>query len=209
MKKAYWESAAGIAIAGALFLSGLAFAYVFKLLPKHPGDSATWAGALLAGLAFSGTIYLAISDRRKRNADALVLAELTARSVYLRIAHMQVAMATVVEWLETASHIDQDLIGFKTCADHLIAERLWRVSEIEPLAALPNQSAILLASIADEIASSITLLSNSVRNSKLADSMERRDFAIDMHDATLNSMNAITECLRLLEPYCQPIKIET
>lgn len=81
MKKSFYCAASWIGLSAALFVGGMSLGFVLSRLDSDPGDSATWAGALLAGLAFGGTIWIATNEARNRNREAIEIARLVAADV--------------------------------------------------------------------------------------------------------------------------------
>lgn len=143
MKKAYWETALGIAIAAAIFCCGLALGFIINRLPAAPGDAATWAGALLAGLAFGGTIWIATSERRSRENRARAIAVLRGADIHSQLNVM-------CEWYKSLKTvIDQSTQGrggiIQRFHERAIVMPIWKIDSLVEVLVIPNNVARDLA----------------------------------------------------------------
>lgn len=181
MKKAYVETATGIAIAVALFLTGFFVAAIINKPFTHSGDMATWAGAFGTFVAFAGTIWVATSETRRRTRDELLKARLRAASMVLRLVQAQACIETVCRDLELCGKVDMGVEPFLNSRDTLKNIDIWGIDELIPLAPLPNNAAVQLAAASDQTRSAIPILENAAVRLKAEKPTERTKFAQSLH----------------------------
>ncbi|MNS20062.1 hypothetical protein D3C72_517930 [compost metagenome] len=194
MKKAYWETALGIAIAVAIFASGLSLGFIVNRFPSAPGDAATWAGALLAGLAFAGTIWIAVSQAHRDRQEKRTLAELAAASFSPRIIQVMASVTEADAHIKSWGGFFED---FQGCADHLRKHELWSPADLIPLAPLPNDAAIKLAAAVSNIKACISMLEGAHKDVVEQDMPEFCAYMQDsLGEISLQLVSGFTECHR-------------
>lgn len=133
-------------ILATILLAAIVITMVYIYFPNGKiGDAATWAGALGAFLAFGGAIWIATTETRRRHADELVVAKLTAAGMTMRLAILRGELKRIVGILERASTVDTFPLNFEAIADLLAKHAEWNPDEVVRLVPLPNHCAYKLA----------------------------------------------------------------
>lgn len=131
MKNTFYESAAGIAIALALFVGGMAFGSVLNRFSTDPGDAATWAGAIFAGFAFTGAIYLAQMDNASRRKERAMHARLLIPGIVMKLIQMRPIVILCLRILQEQKVRSPDV--FKYLSSEFSSVRMWDVNDVLPL----------------------------------------------------------------------------
>jgi len=141
MKKAYLDTALGIAIAAAIFVCGMSLGFVINQSSSDPGDAGTWASALLAGLAFGGTIWIATQNSWQRKRAEMIRAQVGAAGLINRIgdlyAAVEVVRTEIRKSLERTTAVD-DVHKFYKGITH-IQTLYFKADELLPFVLLPNK----------------------------------------------------------------------
>lgn len=134
MKTTGVQSAIGLAIALAVFLGGMSLGLVISQWRADKiGDAATWAGAALAGLAFGGTIWIAIAGERKRLHQDRLRAHIAGAQLYYDVSALRDEMDTVRARLVGYRSVDRGGEDLKAIAKLVGNFRLWKRESLEPL----------------------------------------------------------------------------
>lgn len=133
MKNAFYETATGIATAIALFASGVALGHIVNRLPIASGDAATWTGALLTGLAFGGTIWIAITGDRMRAHQARLRAQIAGAALFYEVATLYQQLVSVLNNLEIYQTMDRGEDYYRDCRNEINEFHMWIQTDLEPL----------------------------------------------------------------------------
>ena len=141
-------------------------------------DWGTWTGAIFAGLAFAGTIWIASSEARNREALGLRTAQLVAAGMVLRLAHAESVMVKIAEKLVSLASTDEALTVHMLLARDIDDIDLWSMDELIHMAPLPA-IAIQLAEARDQILTTQRILQDLIRREDVRTSEGRMQFARD------------------------------
>jgi hypothetical protein len=143
MNHTFFRSAVFFFTAAALFLAGFVVASVARLPLKDVGDLATWVGAIFAGFAFGGTIWIASSQARQVRAEqtalAMIHAAATRGKVTDALPRLRIALKVLNE------HIRSNSDKFDFCAEQIRDFEIWTADELIVFAGLPKRCATRLA----------------------------------------------------------------
>jgi len=134
-----------VAVSSLMLIAVLLFAWtVEEATPwraMEPADWGVWFGSIGAVGAFVGTIWLATSESRRREREAMDIATLAASSIFLKIALTIGSVNRVIEALERTA---DDPKMFDYCS--FVISKIERCSneELLPLIPLPNHTAAKL-----------------------------------------------------------------
>lgn len=188
MKNAFYETATGIATAIALFASGVALGHIVNRLPIASGDAATWTGALLAGLAFGGTITLASQESRRRNRERRLLARIIIPRVVMKLVRLKSAFERASAELKHHTYTKAIVV---TAAGVIKVESLWSAEDAVALAHLGNDCAsqlMLIKEISESVALKLEFAPNNW-NAVAADSVTQLDRGVELINSCLLECN--------------------
>lgn len=132
-------------------------------------DWGTWTGAIFAGLAFAGTIWISTTETRRRHSEEKAKAMIAAPAVLMKILDVGPKIEVSIKALTTGP---VDLArAFIFCQDQLNQVDLWSAEDLIPFASLPGRCATKLAVGLEVIRLSKQVFANrDVANQKNADS---------------------------------------
>lgn len=158
-----------------------------------PADWGVWIGSIGAVGAFLGTIWLATSERRRREREAMDAATLAASSIFLKIALTIGSVNRVIDALERTSD-NPKLFGY--C--NFVISKIERCTneELLPLIPLPNHTAAKLGLVMQ----ALTVIQRHCQTAQTSpgNSQENVRDLIIQTKAILNALEeAAAECKRL------------
>jgi hypothetical protein len=169
-------------VLGTLLLSG---AILDAVLVGHANDLSksdwgTWVGSIGTVATLAGTIWLATEGERKQTRNSRVLARLHSASMLLRLVHAQAAVVNAYTTLSVAVETPIELgpDHLRDMLHRFSSINVWQVSDVVPLIALPDNTAVKLAQVADHLVTVRQLLENTIRHYPGLSHEERTDFAI-------------------------------
>lgn len=146
--------------------------YVAFLTTKHNwkgidgGDWPTWIGAIGTVLTLIGTIFLATSESRRRKADAITTARLTAAGMYFQQLHnaggVNLAIASIDAAINSSMRVTVGVDFTKAMVTaaiaHLETVKPWSAAELLLIVPLPEDCAVLLAGAQGRVNSTLIFL---------------------------------------------------
>lgn len=147
--------------------------------PLNASDWGTWAGAIGTVATLVWTVRLATAESRKRKRDELLLARLHGASMVLRLVHAEALVSAVCRTLDVASRTPIQLT-----ADHLLDMSrkldnisIWQMNDLVPLIPLPDNTAVKLAQVADQVSTAKKLFAQTIADYQRLSNDERANFA--------------------------------
>lgn len=146
-------------------------------------DWGTWVGSLGTVLTLLGTIWLATNAERKRERESKILARLHSASMLLRLIKAKAQLGNAFQVLDHSYQTQNELTIEQIGDMHYRLDSIqnWHVSDLVPLAPLPNNTAVKLAQVADYINTSVDLLIRVSRHYPTLSHQERLNFVFTMH----------------------------
>jgi hypothetical protein len=196
-------------VGAAAFALGCTVTQIYVNPPKSLGDAATWAGACGTFLAFIGTIWIAVSESKRRELERMNRAMLTSAGMLPRLTDFM-SMTDVLE-AELSATSDLDDFEYVGRAAKLEQACTWTLEEVLPLVALPNNAAYELEFARAKVVFCVNTLKSAVFNkstynpetsSVIYDVEEVRKAKLDaangLAEARTSVRIAIRECGRIL-----------
>ncbi|MDO9420410.1 MAG: hypothetical protein Q7T66_07100 [Herminiimonas sp.] len=151
------------------------------------GDGwAVWVQAIGSITAIGAAIWISRRDQRRRNAEALVIAKVSAASITFRIASISSDLKKLVATFDSIHKIDGSPNHFFDSLVVLKEQPSWDPSELALLAPLPNGCAYKVAGGLDRLATAIRLIDAAVKNEKIKWSNDFRRERAGIVSFTLN-----------------------
>lgn len=167
-----------------------AFMHVLVTLPFQ-GKGPEWVGAIGTIGTLIGTIWLATSETRQRNRERLLVARLHAAGMFWRLIGTHALITTLSEQFESSDA--RGLMRILSIWKQGLGElELWTVSDLVPLAALPNNTAAKLAEVADRVTFVRAMIDRMERGSP--DYVLALQIPVLLADAVHFLQQAIDEC---------------
>jgi hypothetical protein len=199
---------------GAVFLTILALLgigavlHILVTLPLE-GKGPEWIGAAGTVATLFWAVWLATGESRKRRRDELLLARLHGASMVLRLVHAEAMVSAVCQTLDVANRTPIQLT-----ADHLIhmAKKLddiglWEMSDLVPLLPLPDNTAVKLAQVADQISSAKKLFAQTIADYPQMSDNERANFVEHFYTPMSGTHRFLTESVNVCHKGAQALHL--
>ena len=127
---------------GAIFLSIDLVIVGFKF-DLSKSDWGTWVGSVGTVGTLIGTVWIATSERRKRESEALDLATVSAADILFKLMEVRKGLQVCIEGLAV---IDANpWHAMRNCANVISGVTMWTTPELAAIALLPKRVAATLA----------------------------------------------------------------
>lgn len=135
LRRSVWLTIAGLLIA--------AFIWLGNECNLTKADWGTWVGSVGTVGTLIGTVWIATSERRKREAEAHSLASITASAILFKLMEIRKALHACCDAL--ASPLENPWSTMRICASVIGEAQMWTTHELALLALLPNHLATTLS----------------------------------------------------------------
>jgi hypothetical protein len=140
------------------------FVAVHKWPELSASDWGTWAGSVGTVATLIWTVRLATAQTRQKAQDDFTLANLHAASMVLRLIHAEAMVSSSCEIFSAAlqTPIALTVEHLNDMDFRLSSIEIWDTAELVPLVPLPNNIAMKLAQVADQLQTARKLLPRTV-----------------------------------------------
>ena len=188
MKRAWLFMELVFAFAAATLVMTACVLFIPKAKEHDILDIATAIGTVGAAVA---AVWIATNEGRRRKKEALDIANLTASSMAWRVTHDAAKVGIILDLLQEAKHVDQSPERFAEYQQELADVCNWTLSDLLPLAPLPQSCAVNLAQGADQVKTCSLLIKISVEGNGTTTSDGRRKLATQAHEFLAEGYEAL------------------